>query len=225
MLEAHSCILLSVKADLHIHTCYSCDCVSKLEAIVQRCQAAGIDCVAIADHGTADGALKLQNMVPFSVIVAEEIMTQHGEIMGMFLKKSIPSKIPLTEAISRIHEQDGLVCVPHPYDKPNRYSLSGRVMEQIIDDIDIVEVFNSRTPLPWFSSQARDFALKHHKAQSAGSDAHTVREIGLTYIEIPEFIGKTGFLTALHKGVIHGRTIDPFRLVLGSSLARIRKLI
>lgn len=219
-----NCILYKVKADLHIHTNYSYDCMSNLEAIVKRCQLAGINCIAVADHGTAEGALKMQSLASFPVIVAEEIMTQYGEVMGMFLKKSIPTRIPLAEAISRIHEQDGLVCIPHPFDKPNRSGLTGRVMEQIIDDIDIIEVLNSRSPLPWFSAQALAFAQDHHKAQSAGSDAHTVREVGLTYVEMPEFNGKTDFLEALHKGVIHGRMTNPFRLLLGGGVARIRKL-
>jgi len=212
-----------VKADLHIHTCYSYDCVSNLEAIVKRCLATGINCIAVADHGTVEGALKIQSIAPFPVIVAEEIMTPHGEVMGMFLKKSIPSKIPLAEAIARIHEQDGLVCIPHPFDKPNRSGLTARIMEQIIADIDIIEVFNSRSPLPWFSAKSLAFAQAHHKAQSAGSDAHTVREIGLTNIEMPEFSGKSDFLQALHKGQIHGRSLNPFML-LGSSIARIKKL-
>jgi len=47
-----------LKADLHIHTRYSMDCDTPLDKIVRRCQELRINCVAIADHGTAEGALE-----------------------------------------------------------------------------------------------------------------------------------------------------------------------
>ena len=213
-----------LKADLHVHSNYSYDCLNRPEDIIRRCLDTGINCIAVADHGTAEGALKIQQMAPFQVIIAEEIMTPHGEVMGMFLKESVPNKIPFAEAISRIREQDGLVCVPHPFDKPNRHGLGRKNLEQFIDDIDIIEVFNARSPLPWFSKTSLAAADKYKKAKSAGSDAHTVNEIGSTYIEMPEFCNKNDFLTALARGKIHGRITNPF-VLLGSSWARIRKVM
>ena len=213
-----------LKADLHIHSNHSYDCRNKPEDIIERCLDTGIDCIAIADHGTAEGALKIQKLAPFRVIVAEEILTPYGEVMGMFLTKTIPSKIPFAEAISRIREQDGLVCVPHPFDKPNRHGLGRKKLEQFLDDIDIIEVFNARSPLPWFSKTSNAFAGKYGKVKSAGSDAHTIREIGSTYIEIPEFSDKRDFLSALKKGTIHGKITNPF-VLLGGPWASIRKVI
>ncbi len=211
-----------LKADLHIHSSCSYDSLNKPEDIIKRCNDTGINCIAIADHGTADCALKIQKIAPFNVIVAEEIMTQYGEVMGMFLKETIPSKIPIAKAISLIREQDGLVCIPHPFDKPNRHGLGRKILEEFIDDIDIIEVFNARSPLHWFSATSLKFAKKHNKAASAGSDAHTINEIGSTYIEMPEFTGKADFLSALNKGKIYGRITNPF-ILLGSSWARIKK--
>jgi predicted metal-dependent phosphoesterase TrpH len=213
-----------LKADLHVHSNHSYDCRNKLEDIIKRCLETGIDCIAVADHGTAEGALKIQKLAPFYVIVAEEILTPCGEVIGMFLKKTIPSKIPFSEAVLRIREQDGLVCIPHPFDKPNRHGLGRKNLEQFIDDIDIIEVFNARSPLPWFSKTSRAFACKHGKTKSAGSDAHTIREIGSTYIEMPQFTDKRDFLSALEKGTIHGKITNPF-VLLGGPWASIRKLI
>jgi predicted metal-dependent phosphoesterase TrpH len=213
-----------LKADLHVHSIYSCDSINKPEDIIRQCMETGINCIAVADHGTAEGALILQKTAPFKVIAAEEVMTQYGEVMGMFLKESIPNKIPFTEAVSRIRKQDGLVCIPHPFDKPNRHGLGRKMLERFIDDIDIIEVFNARSPLPWYSKKSLAFAEKYQKAKSAGSDAHTIMEIGSTYIEMPEFAGKQDFLSALDKGTIHGKTTNPF-VMLGSSWARIRKVI
>ena len=72
-----------LKADFHIHTKYSMDCTMPLEDMIQRCIATGINCIAIADHDSVDGAIEAQKLAPFPVIVAEEVLTPEGEIMGV----------------------------------------------------------------------------------------------------------------------------------------------
>ncbi len=147
-----------LKADLHIHTKYSMDCNMPLEKIVSRCLKIGINCVAICDHGTAEGALKMRDIAPFPVIVAEEILTPHGEIMGMFLKETIPSGLSVEQTISRIRAQGGLVCIPHPFDTFRSSALTNNIIEEIAEQIDIIEVFNSRALLPQSSAKALAFA-------------------------------------------------------------------
>jgi predicted metal-dependent phosphoesterase TrpH len=198
-----------LKADLHVHTQYSLDCNTPLGKIVSRCIEKGINCVAIADHGTAEGALKLRETAPFTVIVAEEILTPYGEIMGMFLKESIPSGLSVAETISRIKAQGGLVCIPHPFDILRSSALRNHIIEEIADQIDIIEVLNARVMLPQNSAKARAFAQKHGLVQGAGSDAHTLREIGNAYVEMPEFTGRDDFLDALSKGKICGHMTNP----------------
>ena len=199
-----------LKADLHIHTTYSVDCGTSLEQIVSRCLKLGINCIAIADHGTVEGALKMQDIAPFRVIVAEEILTPYGEIMGMFLKETIPGGLSVEQTVSRIRAQDGLVCIPHPYDGLRKSALAKEVLEDLAEQIDVLEVFNARNPLPWTSNKARIFAEKYGIPKSAGSDAHTIQEIGNAYIEIPEFDGKDDFLRALATGKIVGHRTNPF---------------
>ena len=199
-----------MKADLHIHTEYSMDSNTSLGKLINRCLELGINCVAIADHGTTEGALRLKSLAPFSVIVAEEILTPHGEIMGMFLKETIPSNLSILETISRIKSQDGLVCIPHPFDRFRASALDSDIIEELIDQIDIIEVFNART-IPFQNlTKAHIFAQKHAITQSAGSDAHTVNEIGNAYMDLPEFNGRDDFLQALAKGKVCGRRTNPF---------------
>jgi len=198
-----------LKADLHIHTEYSTDCNTSLEQVINRCLELGINCVAIADHGTAEGALKMRAIAPFPVIVAEEILTPHGEIMGMFLNETIPSRLPVEQAISRIKAQGGLVCIPHPFDTFRRSALDGKTVEKIVEQIDIVEVFNSRAILLRDSTRAQIFAQKYGLPGSAGSDAHTFGEIGNAYVEMPEFNGRDDFLQALVKGKVFGQRSNP----------------
>jgi len=207
--------LSCLKADLHIHTEYSMDCATPLDKLINRCLELGINCVAIADHGTIEGAVKMQSLAPFSVIVAEEIMTPHGEIMGLFLKETIPSGLSVglsvDEVISEIKAQGGLVCIPHPFDVIRSSALDREIIERLVaqNQIDIVEVLNSRAIFQRGLDQARAFAQKHGIIPSAGSDAHTLSEIGNAYVEMPEFNGRDDFLQALAKGKIYGHRSNP----------------
>jgi predicted metal-dependent phosphoesterase TrpH len=194
-----------LKADLHIHTKYSMDCQTPLDKIISRCQELGINCIAIADHGTAEGALELQKIAPFKVIVAEEILTTHGEIMGMFLKETIPSGITPQEAVKRIRAQGGLVNIPHPFETIRGSALKDEMIDAIVKDIDIMEVLNARSPFPANTNKAKAFAAKHNIPGSAGSDAHTAIEIGNAYIEMPDFNTKEEFLKAVAQGKIQGK--------------------
>ena len=198
-----------LKADLHVHTDYSMDCTTPLEKLIDRCYETGINCIAVADHGTAEGAIKLKGMAPFRVIIAEEILTPHGEIMGMFLQESIPSGLSVEQTIAQIRKQGGLVCIPHPFDSFRHSALDSQVIETIVDQIDIIEVFNSRAPLIRSLTKAEIFADKHGIAKSAGSDAHSPSEIGNAYVEMPEFDGKDDFIQALAKGNISGHRTNP----------------
>jgi len=212
-----------LKADLHIHTKYSFDCDTPLERIVNRCLEVGINCIAIADHGTIEGGLKMQSIAPFPIIVAEEILTPYGEIMGMFLKEGIPSGLSIEQVISRIRAQDALVCIPHPFDTFMRAGLGGKILEELVGQIDVIEVFNSRSLFARFSSKAHAFADKYSIPGSAGSDAHTSQEIGNAYVEMPEFNGKDDFLNALAAGKIFGHRTNPL-VHLSSLQARLQKL-
>lgn len=197
------------RADLHIHSEYSMDCQTPLDRIIARCLELGINCVAIADHGTAEGGLKMAKVAPFTVIVAEEVLTTRGEIMGMFLKETVPSGLSLARSIELIHAQGGLVNVPHPFDTLPRSGLGLEAMEEIASEIDLIEAFNARSRFRQPSSRTLAFAAKHGVAKSAGSDAHTTGEIGNAFVEMPAFSGKDDFLAALARGTIIGHRTSP----------------
>jgi predicted metal-dependent phosphoesterase TrpH len=212
-----------LRADFHIHTKYSMDCDMSPEDIIERCQKMKINCLAVCDHGTAEGGLKMQELAPFKIIVAEEILTPHGEIMGMFLKESIPTRISVSEAVSRIREQDGLVSLPHPFDPFRGLKLNNGELEELAGQIDLLEVFNARSPIPVGESKAQALAARHDLPVTAGSDSHTLREIGYTCVEMPDFEGKDDFLAALRKGKIHRHRSNPL-VHFGSSWANLKRL-
>jgi len=212
-----------IKADLHVHTEYSPDCNTPLAIIIDHCREIGIDCLAVSDHNTIEGALKMQDIAPFLVIVAEEILTPRGEIMGMFLKENIPAGLSVAATISRIRAQGGLVAVPHPFDRFRQSALDSEITRGLAEqgEIDIIEVFNSRTPLYSSSARAERFAKKYGIPGSAGSDAHTIRAIGNAYVEMPEFNGREDFLNALAEGTVFGRRTNPL-VHISSVLARLK---
>ncbi len=213
-----------IKADLHVHTCYSTDCLTPIERIVDRCLEIGINCIAVADHNTIAGALKLREFAPFKVIVAEEILTPMGEIMGLFLSEEVPQRLSPQETISRIKSQGGLVAIPHPFGRLLPWNANPLISAEILSQVDIIETFNSRTPFSDSNARAWKLAKEQGKAASAGSDAHTLGEIGRAYVEMPKFDGPDDFLNSLAQGKIFGQK-SSYLAHLASTWARTRKYI
>lgn len=185
-----------------------------------QCLKMGINCIAITDHNTIAGAVKMKEIAPFPVIVGEEVLTLSGEVMGLFLSEEIPRGLPAQEVIARIRAQGGLVNIPHPFD-PLRLSLNLRAVQELLPQIDLIEVFNSRSSILGNSSRAKLFARKYQLPAIAGSDAHTLGEIGNAYVEMPEFNGRDEFLRALTQAKIFGHRANLW-VHLESNLARLR---
>ena len=211
-----------LKADLHTHTLYSPDSVMSLEDIISRCLEVGINCLAITDHNTIEGALRMEKASPFHIIIGEEIQTRSGEVIGLFLEEEIPRGLSAEEAVSGIKAQGGLVMIPHPFDRTRPSAIRRQTLEELLPQIDIIETFNSRTIFLRDSERARLFAKNHGLPSGAGSDAHTIGEIGNAYVEMAEFNGKEEFLNALSKGDVIGRRSNPL-VHIASSWTRLRK--
>jgi predicted metal-dependent phosphoesterase TrpH len=212
-----------LKADFHIHTKYSMDCHNELEDIVKRCQKLGLTCIAIADHDAVQGGLELQKLAPFKVIVAEEVLTHQGEVMGMFLKKRIASGIPLQQAIAAIKEQGGLVNIPHPFDPMRGLRVSADEFEKLAPQIDLIEVFNARVPTTQTNTKAENFAREHNLPGTAGSDSHSIVEMGSVAVTMNDFNTPAEFLAALRTAKIEGKRASPF-VHFHSTIAKIKKI-
>jgi hypothetical protein len=213
-----------LKADFHIHSKYSMDSVNEPEDIIKRCQKMGINCVAIADHDAVEGGLLMQRIAPFKVIVAEEVLTFSGEVMGMFLKERIASGIPLEQAIAAIKEQGGLVSIPHPFDPVRGLRLNAQEFNRLATQIDLIEVFNSRCISNQINIKAQLFAREHNLPGVGGSDSHTIGEIGNVAVELEDFNSPMEFLNALRKATIDGKRASPLVRV-NSTLAKIKKAL
>ena len=211
-----------LKADLHIHSKYSMDSRNEPEEIVKRCQKLGLTCVAIADHDAVQGGLEVQKIAPFKVIVAEEVLTMSGEVMGMFLKERIAGGIPLEKAIDAIREQGGLVNIPHPFDPVRGLRLNAAEFEKLAPKIDMMEVFNARVLSKQTNIKAAAFAKAHNLPGTAGTDSHTIQEIGGVMLELNDFNTPQEFLAALKSATIEGKLASPF-VHFYSTIAKMKK--
>ncbi|MDO8638508.1 MAG: methyltransferase domain-containing protein [Candidatus Daviesbacteria bacterium] len=187
------------RVEFHTHTKFSSDSITNFKDIIETCQKKGIDVLIVTDHNQIEGALRLKQIAPFEVIVGEEILTKDGEIIGLFLKKLIPSGLTMKETMTHIKRQGGIVYLPHPYDKTTRRtSIRKNIISDLLSDIDIVETYNGRTILPWDNKSAQKLALRFGKITAVGSDAHTKFEYGRNYLEMNSFNNNKEFLESLN---------------------------
>lgn len=200
----------AMRFDLHIHTHHSPDSLMSPSDIIQAALRRGLDGVAITDHNTLEGAVEVGSVAPLPVILGEEIRTTEGEIIGLFLSRTIPARLSPEETVAAIREQGGVVYIPHPFDHYRREAMGRRTLERIVDSVDALEVFNARVLIPQDNTEARQIAAAHGLAMGAGSDAHTPYEIGRAYVEIESFHDAVSFLAALRRGCAVGELSTPF---------------
>lgn len=213
-----------LRVEMHCHTRASKDSLNPYDGILGAMDAAGIDRLVVTDHDRIDGALRLHETAPDRIIVGEEVRTAEGpDLIGIFLTELIPKYTPMRETCERILAQGGIVYVPHPFDKRRRGG--GELLDGIADLVDVVEAHNARTFKPEINQQGEAWARERGKLLGAGSDAHTLGEIGTAYVEVPAFdLTRDGFLGALASATLV-RGTSPFRVTVWSSYATLRKKI
>ncbi len=189
-----------LKADLHLHTRFSPDSRALPQAIVERCLTTGLNCIAVTDHNTIQGALETQSIAPFRVIVGEEVKSSGGDIIGLYLQEAVPKGLSALDTVKAIKAQGGLVMIPHPFDRLRPSAIKYGDLEHILPFVDLVEVFNAHNLLRRDNERAGAFGRKHNLVETAVSDSHTPRELGRTYMEFPEYDGSPeGLKAALSK--------------------------
>src|SRR6187549_227064 len=190
-----------IEVDLHMHTDHSPDCATPVEVLLETARDRGLDAIAITDHNEVSGALEArriaEGMGDIKVIVAEEVKTaEQGEVIGLFLEEKIPKGLTMAETIAAIRAQGGLVYVPHPFDRFHSVPDYEHLLD-IVEEIDILEVFNPRVALTAFNEEAERFARKYRIVPGAGSDSHVAQGLGSVRTRIHDFDGPAEFLEAM----------------------------
>jgi predicted metal-dependent phosphoesterase TrpH/glycosyltransferase involved in cell wall biosynthesis len=190
-----------IEVDLHMHTDHSPDCATPVEVLLETARDRGLGAIAITDHNEVSGALEARELAReiegLKVIVAEEVKTaEQGEVIGLFLEERIERGLTMAETIAEIRRQGGLVYVPHPFDRLHSVPDYEHLLD-MVEEIDILEVFNPRVALTAFNEEAERFASKYRIVPGAGSDSHVAQGLGSVRLRLHDFEGPQEFLEAM----------------------------
>jgi len=171
-----------MKIDLHNHSYWSGDGLSSPEKLIKEALKKGLDGIAITDHDTVDGwpeAIEAAKKLNAFLVLGQEINTEKGDLLGLFLKKKVESR-DFSKAVKEIKDQGGIAILPHPFHFPENFK--GKIKD-VAKDIDGLEVFNSRGPLIAFDRMALVAAKDNGLAMTGGSDTHIHNTCGNAYTE------------------------------------------
>lgn len=211
-----------LQVEFHCHTHASKDSLTRPEDLVKVARRKGIDRLIVTDHNTIVGALVAQALDPERVIVGEEIMTTHGEILASFVSEEVPPFLSPAETIQRLKDQGAFISVSHPFDTQREGGWKEQDLLEIVPLVDAIEVYNSRCMFPGFNRAAWRFAEKHDIPGTVGSDAHALFEVGRSLLLLEPFEGPNGMRNVIRRGIPQVRWSLPW-VHLASRYASFRK--
>jgi predicted metal-dependent phosphoesterase TrpH len=163
----------------HIHTKHSFDCVTSPAKTVHWATQRSIKVLGITDHNTIRGAQEAADVAVRSgvqVVIGAEYATDHGDIIGLFLKEEVHSRDAF-EVIAAIRTQGGISVLPHPYHGHTQ-------IDKLAEAVDMVEAFNARCS-DHQNRQALELAKLNDKPIIGGADAHFLQDLDtcICYLE------------------------------------------
>src|SRR5712691_8886712 len=194
-----------VLCDLHMHTSWSPDCAVDAADLIMHATAIGLGAIAVTDHNVFGGAVEAKELArdhDLVVIPGEEVKTEgQGEVIGLFLREEIPRGLSFADTVAAIKEQDGLVYLPHPFDRMHSIP-DPATLQRHLADIDIFEVYNARLLFEGYNDEALRFARKYNLTMGAGSDAHVLQGVGTGAARMRAFEGPEEFLLSLRSAQV-----------------------
>lgn len=200
--------------DLHIHSNYS-DGLYSPTVIAKHAKKLGLDGFGITDHNTVKGheeAKQAAKRFGLKFVPGIEVSSHQGHVIGFGIKEPVGVG-SAAEVVDRIHDLGGVAVAPHPYDVL-RHGV-WRVLDKV--DFDYIEVYNSRTFFEPLNRCAMAAAKRLKKPGVVGSDAHALREIGLSRVRLEKmedlYSGKVKIKQMKWAGM-HRIALDKFRRIL-----------
>lgn len=212
----------TMRIDMHLHTVGSWDSLSDPERVLETALARGFQRIAITDHNRVHVGLRMAERYPDQIIPGEEVKTAEGiDVIGLYLTDEIPQGTPAKDTIHQIRVQGGIPYLPHPY--AGGKGGGGKYAEELGPLCDVIEAFNARLHNSSMNERALDLATRHGRLIGAGSDAHTIGELGNAWVDLPVHANEpAALLAALADARPSGR--EASQLVhLGSTWAKVRK--
>ena len=200
------------RLDLHLHTDRSPDSRTTLSQAVERAKKRNIDAIAVCDHNRCAPQEVFDQPLRDGVLLVPgvEYSTEVGHLLGLFLQKrvSVPGvedgRVSFADAAAAIHAAGGKCVLAHPYELTHHSTAEITAqIDRIAPLLDGIEIFNCRATKKRRNANAlaREAAERlQDPILTAGSDAHTLREIGRAYavVEADELT-----VDALRKGLVY----------------------
>lgn len=242
-----------MKLDTHVHSQHSGrtsiyplslimrESYNTPEAVYRVAKARGMDLVTLTDHDQIDGALVLADRPDVIVgcevtgVFPRDLVRVHLNVLGV-------TRAQHREIEHLRHDVLGLM----PYLRQQRIftslnhvasGVNGPItaphVAALLPWIDALEV-NNGSRLPAQNRTAQCLAAATGKRGIGGSDAHTMRGVGLTWTEVPDARTREEFMTGLWDGgaIVGGRqgsyftmASDMLRFAAGFYAERVSNLI
>jgi hypothetical protein len=176
------------QADMHIHSLASDGTASAAEILDYAECHTDLDLIAIADHERIEAAVECRRLAQergsrVEVVVAEEVTTRSGHVLGVFLQARLKRGQRLETTVAEIHEQGGLAIVPHPFSAFTKGMRKHAIMRvhNSVDPLvywDALEGFNPSTAGRYGRSATIRLAREIGLPLVGNSDGHTLDTIG-----------------------------------------------
>lgn len=210
--------------EFHCHTNASLDCRVQPAELVAACRQLGLDRVVVTDHYSIAGALEAKSIDPGLVIVGEEVMTDCGELLAAFVTELVPRGTPYRDAISQLRAQGAFISVSHPFD-PRRGLWTSAELDELGGLVDAFETFNARNLRASYNQAAAELARQHGLPGTAGSDAHTLEELGRARMRLPHFDDADSLRHALGEAEFSTQSSGPWVRLRSYAQARTGRIM
>ncbi len=174
-----------MRIDLHVHTRLSACGELEIDDILNHARSCGLDGVCITDHQTMDVRKVIQEGIQengLCILFGMEYDTSEGDFLIFGPFEDILLGLPAQEMLGLVKEQGGAAIAAHPCRSARPTS------EDLIRGgyCNMVESFNGRNS-DEENQLARQWMNRYSLTEVAGSDAHTLEELGVgcTWFEIP----------------------------------------
>ncbi len=177
-----------LRVELHCHTLASSDGMITPDGLLKAANLQKLDAIAITDHDTTAGAIEFRRWFQkkgsaTQILIGEErTLSNKCHLIGLFLQHDLNSTDPLL-VMEEIHQQGGLVLVPHPC-RINDGLLGPRGLGmEGLDQADAFEIHNAKGSRA-DNDQSLQVTTTSNRSFFGGSDAHYEADVGQCVNEI-----------------------------------------
>jgi hypothetical protein len=194
-----------LSVELHTHSALSYDGRDPVDLLLSQAAAVGLDAVAVTDHDEIDASLEAAELAPeygLLGIPGMEVTTAAGHVLAFGIDELVPAGLSFDDTLDRIHEQDGIAVVPHPFQK-SRHGVAHKITRDQLASADAIEVYNSRLLTGRANRRAERFAERRNLPMTAGSDAHISEMVGQAVTHVD---AETASVESILDAIADGRT-------------------